>query len=232
MKLLYETRGADGKDFVKEVSIKEFPIENAEFDCKVCGKHFSKGIKTKKAVSGSFTDFAFLGEYICEECSRMFTLNYYNYIVGPDGIRLLNVRQLKYELCNHQKTPFRFIITTTQKKHLFYRSVENYDSEKYAVNLETEVIYTTCERMKELFSFVESLLVLGAAKKGMTGGEIPFNVIEKTGIEPLEFLRNELEISREIQIPLYCGQKLEIKEEDAICSISSILKARKEGKRR
>ncbi len=231
MKLLYQTRDGKGNDFTKEVEIKEFPTENIEFDCKICKKHFTKGIKTKKAVSGNFTDFAFVGEYICEDCSKLLSLYFYNYIIDPDGIRLLNVRQLKDELCKKQKTPFRFIITTTQKKHLFYRSVINYNHDRFAVNLETETIYTTCERMKTLFSFTESLLALGASKKGMESGEIPFQVIEKTGIEALEFLQKELSESREIRIPLYCGQKSDMEEQQAICIINSILTTKKEERR-
>lgn len=78
--------------------------------------------------------------------------------------------------------------------------------------------------MKKLFEFVEILQTLGASKAGMTDGDIPFSVLQKTGFKPLEILRYELLKSREIQIPLYCGQKMSMTEEEALCSLDLILK--------
>ena len=143
MEIEYVTRDAEGNDFVKKVNIKEFPIENTDFVCPICNKIQHKGGKIKNIVSSKFTDWAYVGDYICPECSKLFSLYPYSYIVDPDGIRLLNVRQLRDELCRKQKTPFRFVISTTQKKHLFYRSAVNYNNNKIAVNLETETIYTS-----------------------------------------------------------------------------------------
>lgn len=226
MELRYETRDGKGKDFVKMVKIKEYPIVNAEFDCPVCHKRFSIGSPIKKIVSSNFTDWAYVGDYICEDCSKLFSLYFYNYIVTPSGIKLINVRQLRDELINNQPLPFRFIITTSQKKHLFYRAIENDSNERFAVNLEAETIYTTHQRMKKLFDFVETLITLGSTKKAMAEGKIPFSVLQKTGFEPLTYLQQELRGSREIQIPLYCGQKLEITEEKALCNLDFLLKAK------
>ena len=171
-----------------------------------------------------------MGEYVCPECADLFSLYFYSYIVDPDGIRLLNVRELRDQLTAPQKPPFLFVITTSQKKHLFYRAVWNHNSNRFSVNLETETIYTTPERMRQLFDFVECLQTLGVSKEMMKGGQIGLNVAvklaPKTGwCRPLRFLQKELISSREIQIPLYCGQKREITEEDAICCINSILTA-------
>ncbi len=231
MELRYETRDGKGNDFVKMVKIKEYPTENVEFDCPICKKSNSQGVKAKKIISSNFTDYAYIGDYICPECTKLFSLYFYNYIVDPDGIRLINVRQLKDELCKRQNPPFRFIITTSQKKHLFYKSEVDYSSDRFAVNLETEVIYTTPERMTELFEFVENLVTLGASKKAMQNGEISFAVLQKTGLKALEYLQTELKKSREIQIPLYCGQKLEKTEEDCLCSLDLLLSQPREAKR-
>lgn len=227
MQLEYKTRDAKGNDFVKTVDIKEYPIVENEYICPICKKEQNKGCKLKDIVSSNFTDFAFVGDYICPRCTRLFSLYFYSYIEDDDGIRLLNVRQLREELCRRQRPPFRFIITTSQKKHLFYRAKINRDSEHFAVNLETETIYTTPERMKFLFDFVENLLVLGASKKAMQNGEIPFQILEKTGFEVLEILNEELKRSREIQIPLFCGQKSNIREEDALCNLGLLPRMRK-----
>lgn len=219
MTLLYNTRDGNGKDIVKNVEIKEFPTVEIDGECPVCKNKISYGVSIKKAVSSKFTDWTYVDDYICPECSRFFSLYFYNYIADRDGIRLLNVRQLRDELCRPQKTPFRFIISTTQKKHLFYRSILNYDNKRFAVNLETEIIYTTCERMKMLFDFVENLQTLGASKLQMQNGELPIKIVQLVGFDCLTTLQSELQNSREIQIPLYCGQKREIEEDVAKCNI-------------
>lgn len=100
------------------------------------------------------------------------------------------------------------------------------------MNLETEVIYTTPDRMKQLFGFVESLITLGASKKAMVNGEISFSVLQKAGFKALEYLQRELQKSREIQIPLYCGQKLEKTEEDCLCSLDLLLNQQNEERQR
>lgn len=234
MELKYETRDGKGNEIVKMVKIKEYPVETVEFVCPICKKNETNGVKAKKIISSNFTDYAFIGEYICPECTKLFSLYFYNYIVDPCGIRLVNVRQLKDELCKRQNPPFRFIITTSQKKHLFYRSEVNYNPDRFAVNLETEVIYTTPDRMKQLFGFVESLITLGASKTALSNGEIPFAVMQKLGFslgeKVLSILNSELQKSREIQIPLYCGQKLEKTEEECLCSLDLLLNQKKEAK--
>lgn len=223
MELHYETRDDKGNDIVKIVPIKEYPVQADDFLCPICRQIRHEGSQIKKIVSGKFTDWAYVGDMICTDCAKLFSLYFYSYIVDPSGIRLLNVRQLRDELCTEQKTPFRFIITTTQKKHLFYRSVLNESEKRFAVNLETETIYTTCQRMQWLFDFVELLQTLGASKKAMQDGEIPFQVLQKVGFKALDVLQGEISKSREIQIPLFCGQKRSITEEEAKCSLISLL---------
>lgn len=221
----YRTRDASGNDIIKEVRVKSYPVHEASFVCPCCHKPYNAGVKVKDIVSANFTDWAYLGELVCERCAGLFSLYFYSYIVDASGIRLYNVRELRDQLTTAQNPPFLFVITTSQKKHLFYRAKWNYGGEKFAVNLEAETIYTTKERMAHLFGFVEALQTLGCGKEKLKKGEIPFEVLRKTGWEVLFRLRRELEASREIQIPLYCGQKLEITEEEAICCINSTLKA-------
>ena len=223
--LRYETRDANGNDIVKDVVVKEFASVAAEFKCPVCGKDCNEGIRTADIISGSFTDYAFIGDYVCNDCADLFSLYFYNYVKDVDGIRLLNIRSIRDEITRGQKPPFMFVITTSQKKHLFYRAKMNYTATPFAVQLETETIYTTTERMRLLFDFVESLLTLGQSKKMLASGQMQYDVIQKVGVNALRFLKREIETSREIQIPIYCGQKREITNEEAICCINSILTA-------
>ena len=76
--------------------------------------------------------------------------------------------------------------------------------------------------MRTLFDFVESLLTLGCTKERMKDGELTWTAFARIQSRAWEYLMHELNTSREIQIPLYCGQKRE-KEEDAICCINSIV---------
>lgn len=220
----YRTRDSWGNDIIKDVKIKQFTRHDTEFDCPICKRHVTASIRTKDIVSSNFTDWAYVGEYVCPDCADLFSLYFYSYVVDPDGISLYNVRELMDQLTTPQKPPFLFVITTSQKKHLFYRSVWNYESGRFAVNLETETIYTTPKRMRQLFDFVECLQTLGCSKERLKQGQISEKAFLGSGMDALKFLNHELK-SREIQIPLYCGQKREITEEEAICCINSILTA-------
>lgn len=227
MELRYQTRDAKGNDIEKIIKTKEYPVVEHDFRCPLCHKEKTRGVKTKSVVSSKFTDWVYVGDYICEDCSSLFSLYFYSYIISPEGVRLLNVRQLRDELIKRQKVPFKFCITTTQKKHLFYKAQTNYSDNFFAVNLEAETIFTTRDRMKLLFTFVENLQTLGQSKDQLKQGEVRFDILQWAGCvfyaKAIRFLRSELQNSREIQIPLYCGQKLNISQEEAICNLNSIL---------
>lgn len=220
--ILYNTRDGKGNDIVKEVEIKAFPLRAAEFRCPVCGGMFSEGVRVKDAVSANFTDWAYLGEYICRECSRMLSLYFYSYEVSPKGIELFNAREASAKILGDHEPPFRLVITVSQKKHLFYKSAINYDADCFSINLEEERIQTTKARMRELFDFVECMITIGQGKRQMADGELSMQTIGKVGFPALEKLQRELRTSREIQIPLFCGQARDISEEDAIKCITTL----------
>ena len=224
--LKYETRDGNGNDIVKDIEIKDFEVKAVDCNCSICGKHCYEAVPVKKAVSSAFTDWAYVGEYVCKECSKYFSLYKFSYIIDDSGIRLLNVRQVRDEIIKEQKPPFKFVITKSQKKHLFYDAPMNYSSERFAVKLERETIYTTLERQRTLFTFVEGLQALGATKAGMAEGELPLDVLQQVGYKALVFLKSELANSREIQIPLFCGKKQEMNEEEVLCNLDLILKAK------
>lgn len=224
--LKYETRDGKGNDIVKDVEIKRFESVPGDYECSVCGKQCGAAIPLKNIASGHFTDWSLIGEYVCEDCSRLFSLYKYSYIIDPDGIRLLNVRQVRNEILRRQKPPFQFVITKSQKKHLFYDAPMNFNADCFSVKLERETIATTHKRQIILFDFVEGLLALGASKVGMSQGEIPYDVLKKVGFRAQEFLIEALATGREIQIPLFCGQKREINEEEVLCNLDLILTAK------
>lgn len=218
--LTYKTRDESGNDIIKEIALKDFKVREVNCKCSICHSPLQSGIRVKDIVSADFTDWAYVGEYVCEKCADLFNLHFYNYIVDPDGIHLYNIREIGEQILLPQKPPFLFIITISKKKHLFYKGKWNYSAENFAVNLEAEIIYTSINRMKYLFDFVELLLTLGCSKSMMKQGEVPFKVIQKIGFWILEKLNEEIRSSREIQIPIYCGQKRNLTEEEAICNIN------------
>ena len=223
MLIKYNTRDGDGKDFVKDVEIKEFPSVLLDgFTCPICGRQASEGVPTKKIVSGSFTDWSYIGQYCCVPCSHLFSLYFYSYEVSPHGIELFNAREASGKILGAHTPPFRLVITKSRKKHLFYKSVVNYDAERFCINLEEETIVTSRTRMRELFDFVECLMTLGQSKTAMANGEMSMQVLQKVGFGALDKLNHELAHSREIQIPLFCGQKRDISEEEAISCITSL----------
>ena len=103
MELLYQTRDGKGNDIEKLVQIKDFQTEDAPIFCPCCHKQSDKSVPVKKLVSGNFTDWSLVGERVCPNCAALFSLYFYNYVVGPDGIRLLNVRQLRDELVHRSR---------------------------------------------------------------------------------------------------------------------------------
>lgn len=224
MKLRYVTRDGEGHDIEKEIEVKEFKTAAEDFVCPFCHKAAHEGPKIKDCVSANFTDWGYVdgAERICVPCSRLMSLYFYSYSVEAGEIHVFNIREIKEHLLRAHKTPFKFIITKSRKKHLFYRAIENESDKRFAVQLETETIFTTRQRQEKLFDFVECMMVLGQSKTQMEGGEIRYEVFLKTGNRPLRFLRRELERSREIMIPLYCAQKPEISEEEALCKLDSM----------
>lgn len=212
---------------MKIVKIKEFPTQKIDCECSICGKHCESAIRKKDVVSGNFTDHMYVGDWICEDCSRLFSLYFYSYIVEDGNVQLFNVREARDVILRPHIVPFKLIITKSGKKHLFYRCTENLSDSYFAVQLENETVFTTRERQHELFDFVECLLTVGAGKMMMQDGDLPYDIMRKEwGSDALSYLKQEIKTSREIQLPLFLGQKREITEEEAICCITSILRKR------
>lgn len=224
MEIEYNTRDGKGNDILKMVEIKEFPLYHHDFTCQICGRECTDGHRKKDVVSSKFTDHVFVGDWICKDCSRLFSLYFYNYIVEDGKISIFNVREARDIILRGHITPFKLIITKTGKKHLFYRCPENLNDKQFAIQFENETIFTTHERQRELFDFVECLMTLGAPKMALAEGSIPYSILCRDfGAEAITRLRDEISKSREIQLPLFLGQKKEITEEEATCCLTSIL---------
>lgn len=217
----YETRDGKGNQITKDVPIKAFAQKPAPGErCAICGKDLEWGVHIEDAVSSNFTDWAMFertGTTVCEHCAQLLSLYAYSYIYHPvsGDIDLINAQNLQDAILTlpaQQTEPWMFCITVSRKKHLFYRAqINNPDSRYFAVNLETETIYTTAERQRELFDFVLSLMKAGTSKTVLADGRLSYETVQALGLQKakqaLSRLRRELTTSREIQLPLFAAQK-------------------------
>lgn len=221
--LIYKTRDAKGNDIEKTVEFKKYKSVDVEFTC-ICGTECKRGVNVKNIVSANFTDWQYVGDYICEECSKLFTLFPYSYIIsGPEKeIKLLNIREMAEVIQKIQKPPFKIVISKSQKKHLFYKAVFNDNPYKFIANLEEEQIQCNLTRLTEQFLFIGSLQALGSSKTKIAEGEICAEAAYKFGHKIYLYLQEQLK-TRQIQIPLHLSQKPEISKEDALCNLDLIL---------
>lgn len=219
--LIYNTRDEKGVDITKIVKIKKYQLETKDFVC-MCGKKCNDGIPVKKIVSSNFTEWQYVSDYICENCSYLFSLYFYSYIVDSEKIRLLNIREMSQKITKEQKPPFKIIVSISQKKHLFYKAVFNNDPRHFIANLEDEKINCDIDKLKEQFLFVSSMQSLGESKERMKSGEIRNDILLKTGYRAFKYLQEQLK-TRQIQLPLFLSQKQNISEEEALCNLDSIL---------
>jgi|GEM_PF-3100333 len=225
MTLYYNTRDANGNDITKEVQISE-PETMAldEQQCCFCGLPITQGVDIKKLVSGSFTDWRDLySGYSCRFCAVQTKLFKYSFIINGEKIRLFNIREMAKEILEPQEPPFKIVVSTSQKKHLFYKALTNHNPEIFTVNLEEEQIKTSLYELRELFAMVSALQALGNTKSNIKESELNTETHMQFGEPIIKWLEHIFK-NRPIQIPLFLSQKNEnIKKEDAICCINSIL---------
>lgn len=219
--IIYNTRDAKGNDIIKEVVIKKYATEACvDFKC-MCGNNFALGVPIKKIVSSNFTDWGYVSDIVCQDCADMFSFYRFSFIRYKEDIKLLNIREMAEEIQRPQQTPFKIVVSKSQKKHLFYKAMFNHDSNNFVVNLEEEQISCNLLKLQELFLFVGSLQVLGQSKEQLKSGEIRYDILLKIGSKALSYLQKELK-TRQIQIPLYLSQKLNVSEGEAVLNVLKI----------
>lgn len=225
--IFYATVDANGNDIVKEVEFKTFKKIIKKFDCFFCGKHFDEGIFIKDAISDRFTDFAFVSsansQYCCEGCSLALSLIRYNYIIDSK-IKLIRQKKYAEAILNQDETPFLACISTSFKKHLFYKATINYETENFFINLENETILCNKNILKNDLDYISNLLALGCSIKSLQNCYISTEILKIFSDKIYNYLKEAIN-RRSFQIALYLAQRNEnIEKEEAIECLKTICK--------
>lgn len=223
----YATVDANGNDIIKEIEFKTYKKIIKKFDCFFCGNHFDEGIFIKDAISDRFTDYSFVkspnSQYCCEGCALGLNLIRFSYIIDSK-IRLIRQKKFAEALLNQNEVPFFACISTSFKKHLFYKAHINYDLFNFYVNLENETILCNKAILKNDINYISNLLNLGCSLKSLYNCYIQSDVISAVGVKIYDYLAEALN-RRDFQVALYLAQRDEkIKKEEAIECLKTICK--------
>lgn len=225
--ILYKTVDADNNEIVKEVEFKTFKKIIKKYDCFFCGKHYDEGISIKDAISDRFTEYNLVrkadSQYCCEGCSLALSLIRFNYIIDSK-IRLIRQKQFAEELLNQKEVPFFACISTSFKKHLFYKAIINYDLYNFYVNLENETILCNKDILKNDLNYISNLLALGCSIKSLSNCYISSDIVNTLSTKIYDYLQDAIN-RRSFQVALYLAQRKEnIEKEEAIECLKKICK--------
>lgn len=215
--LIYNTRDGKGVDIIVEINPKERKPAEIVGKCSFCNKGINgEGYNLKKVVSANFTDYNLLSsdKYVCKECEFCTNLYKYTYASSPDGFKLLNVREACKEIQKPQKPPFIFVVSTSGKKHLFYKAVVNYNPNLFTANLEDEKIQVNLELLQEQFKVIQNLQALGESKMAIAENKLR-HVTLTTFKQPLLVWLERQQKTKQFKIVLHLAQKLDVDEETA-----------------
>ena len=219
--IIYNTVDGDGVNIQKEVVFNTYKKQIRKFNCFFCGNSFDECIAVKDVISAKFTDYSFTAnpssDYCCEGCALASNLIKFNYIIDSK-IKLIRYKNYADELLKQKEVPFIACISTSFKKHLFYKAKINYDIDSFYVQLENETILCNKQILTNDLSYISNLMILKQSAKSLSMSHINNNIVNIFGIRIYDYLEEALR-RRSFQIALYLAQKKEITEEEAICSL-------------
>ncbi|PCG20839.1 hypothetical protein [Brachyspira sp. G79] len=224
--IIYKTVDSDNNVIDKKLDFKILKKIIKDFDCFFCGQHFNEGIELKEAISDRFTDYTLVkcpsSNYICESCSLGLSLIRYNYIIDSK-IKLIRQKDFADMILKQNETPFIACISTSFKKHLFYKTIINYDLNNFYIQLENETILCNRKQLINDLGFISLLQSLNVSKKNIENGIINNDVVYLLGDSVYNYLEKALK-RRDFQIALYTAQNKNIEKEKAICLLKAICK--------
>lgn len=227
--IIYRTVDSDNNDIEKEIEFKTFPSEKKDFECFFCGHNFkeTEAVNIKDAISDRFTEYNLVAcpdsQYCCVGCSLGLSLIRFSYIIDSK-IRLIRQKKYAKAILKQTQTPFIACISTSFKKHLFYKATVNYETEKIYINLENETILCDKKILKNDLDYISNLLNLGQSIKSLYHSYIKSEIVNMLGVKIYDYLQEALN-RRSFQVALYLAQRDEkIKKEEAIECLKAICK--------
>lgn len=172
--------------------------------CAICGQE-CEGVPVKKIVRNErFTNFDEInvdGDVVCGPCATCMKdarLRRKSFIAHPGGVIFLEKNDIEHYVFDLEaqgiKTPFLFCVTTSFKKHMFFRARLNNDYKQYNLQFE-EVPVTITEHDKELYKQIQDAYEFFSKDELLTGNFKLIN-IKKFGIDRFGALKEMVEAKR------------------------------------
>ena len=158
--------------------------------CQICGgKGYPILGPVKKFVSGNWTDWALLqdGYGVCEACATVLKdarFRTKSYAANPREIRFMSRGEVWHHLHDPPEPPFIFVVTTSHKKHLWYRAIVNYSRDEFGVVFEDAYVIWSPEK-REAGVIVAQLRHVGVPGDAILSGQLP----SKAPLEAWELLK-------------------------------------------
>lgn len=231
--IIYETVDAKGNANRKEVDFA-VPIKNKYYDsnyeglCNLCGKPTHGGIPIKKIFSSNYMDWPIHkvpeATHICDACAFCIGMNpvgritLFRYpVVAERTLHLCNRKQFREFLLNPPEPPFVMILPTSQKKHLFSKSVVSHSKKNYFCNLE-EITVPVNPEIRRIVETIEALRGIGFRKTDIEETRVPWNVTKIMGMSDVERMvsvMKKLKSSGMFSLAIEVSQKMN--EEESRC---------------
>lgn len=186
-------------------SINEHEIKtiNGNHNCSLCKKEINEGVKSKKILSGNFTNHDVVsGEYLCQACANIMQsdlstkLRRSNFIAFSDEIIYFKQGDIAKWIFSEKKTPFAIGITFSYKKHNAFRCMLNYSNENFSIRQEEKLIDINLTAAKEIFRAMLSLYLTYFTKDNIRLGDYNIAFVQKFGAEKLSQIENILKKHR------------------------------------
>jgi len=192
-------------NYVTQIDCEKFLVP---FNCKICGRESNEGLNWKKVFSSNFTDFNYLrseDNNVCKECSSALkdrnlagkNLRATSFLINAEEMQIIKNDTILNFIKNPIKTPFYFIYTFSQKKHIFFKSSINYSTDEFIISTDNGNINIKKEAFLKLYGVCKELYEAGFSKTDIQTGSYNKNAaIKNLGLERLLKLESQIVDSR------------------------------------
>jgi hypothetical protein len=122
------------------------PVQECDTVCAFSGQRITKGVRLKDAISGNFTDHAYLrypSEYCAVDIAQCLkplsaenaraSLRNYSFLATPSELRLLKRAEYLDAITQPKELPFVLCLSFGGKKHISYKATPQYSNEAFTI---------------------------------------------------------------------------------------------------